>query len=297
VPKGLAAAATFSRKKTNQDACAIMDDPKSPLSAVIVADGVGSYFESQVASASVASSIKSYLEPCTMPYLLDLKLAFAFAQKLLRQEVEGRVHSLPANVNLQSAYGTTALCAVDVGDSFKIGYVGNGAVWHLRGDFDQLSVGRLLPSSTVNLLNPHCRWYDGRSMLTRIISPTTNDADSMPTVLHFSKDDLLGDLLVLVSDGVYSYDDVQIGRDSKGKIFIEAKRSVEWLYGALSNFMSGPLTKVALQSCLESYLQKLNEDGLVDDDVTVAVLVSSGAMAYRRHLTTASSAVGEEMAE
>ena len=121
-------------------------------------------------------------------------------------------------------------------------------------------------------------------MLARIISPTTSDAESTPTVLEISQDELLGDIFVVASDGIYSYDDVQIGKDSQGEIFIEAKRSIVWLYDALSNLLRGNLTESALESCLQSYLARLHANQLVDDDCTIAVLVSGRALHYRRSL-------------
>lgn len=160
---------------------------------------------------------------------------------------------------------------------------------HLRGDFDQVSPARLLPSNTANLLNSHCHWNHRRGMLARIISPTTSDAESTPTVLEISHDELLGDIFVVASDGIYSYDEVQIGKDSQGEIFIEAKRSIVWLYEALSNFLRSNPTEAALESCLNSYLAKLNANKLVDDDCTIAVLVSGRALRYRRSLQTVSA--------
>ena len=127
-------------------------------------------------------------------------------------------------------------------------------------------------------------------MLARIISPTTSDAASTPTILEFSQDEMLGDILVLTSDGIYSFDDVQIGRDSKGDVFVEAKRSMVFLYEALSTFLSGELTENALQSCLESYVGKLDASHLVDDDCTVAVLISERALRYRQSLRRAAAA-------
>jgi len=126
-------------------------------------------------------------------------------------------------------------------------------------------------------------------MLARIISPTTSDAESTPTVLEFSPDELLGDILVVASDGIYSYDDVQIGKDSQGEIFIEAKRSIVWLYEALGNFLRGSLTEHALESCIQSYLARLNANQLVDDDCTIAALVSGCALRYRRSLQIVSA--------
>jgi serine/threonine protein phosphatase PrpC len=259
------------------------------MAGIVVADGVGSFYGSNVASLIVTVAIKTYLEADTPLSCVDLMDTFSVSRSALSDHVERRADPLPTGVDLHRAYGTTALCAVDVGDSFKVAYVGNGCLHHLRGNFDQVSQGRLLPSNTANLLNPHCHWYEGRSVLARIISPTTSDADSAPTALQLSQDDLFGDIIVLASDGIYSYDDVQIGRDSQGDVFIEAKRSMVWLYEALSSFLRGDLTEGALQNCLESYLRKLDTNHLVDDDCTVAVLISGRALRYRQSLRAVSA--------
>ena len=287
--RSLAAVASFTRKKANQDSFAVVHNHHNGMTGVVVADGVGSFYGSRDASVVVSTAIKSHLEADMPISAVNLKQAFAGARSVLSDFIDVRAEQLPANVDPRNAHGTTALCAVDAGDSFKIAYVGNGCILHLRGDFDQVSPGRLLPSNIANLLNPHCHWHQGRGMLARIISPTTSDAESTPTVLEFSPDELLGDILVVASDGIYSYDDVQIGKDSQGEVFIEAKRSIVWLYEALSDFLRGGLTEWALESCLQSYLARLNQNQLVDDDCTVAVLISGRALRYRRSLQSVSA--------
>jgi serine/threonine protein phosphatase PrpC len=287
--RSLVAAASLTKKRANQDSFAVVHNSHNRMTGVVVTDGVGSFYGSRDASVVVSAAIKTHLEADTPKDSVNLKKAFSGARSALSDFIDVRADQLPANVDPRNAYGTTALCAVDAGDSFKLAYVGNGCILHLRGDFDQVSPGRLLPSNSANLLNPHCHWHQGRSMLARIISPTTSDAESTPTVLEISQDDLLGDIFLVASDGIYSFDDVQIGRDSQGEIFIEAKRSIVWLYETLSNFLNGDLTESGLESCLEAYLERLNANKLVDDDCTVAVLISGQALRYRRSLRAMSA--------
>ncbi len=283
----LTAVMSISKKNVNEDACAVIANHHNGTKGIVVADGVGSFYGSDLASLIVTTAIKTYLEGNMNPWDADLKQAFSIAGRVLFDQTRKGAKLLPAGVDLTRAYGTTALCAVDAEDYFKVAYVGNGSIHHLRGNFDQICQGRLLPSNAVNLLNPHCHWEDGRSVLGRIMSPTTGDAESTPTVLQLSKDELLGDILVLATDGIYTYDDVQIGKDPRGEIFIEAKRSMVWLYEALADFLAGELREDNLQRHLEDYLHKLDANHLVEDDCTVAVLISGQALRYRQSLRKA----------
>jgi PPM family protein phosphatase len=282
--RGITAVATISHKAKNQDFAEAIRNRYSPVTGAAIADGVGSFYGSADASALVARTIRAYLEADVPVWTIDLRNAFSVAAKLLRQHGDEQAKTLPPGVSLHNAFGTTALCAVDAGDTFKMAYVGNGSMLHLRGDFDQYGPGRLLPSGTVNLLNPHCQWQDGRSMLARVLSPVSSEADATPTLLQLSKDAELGDILVLTTDGVYSSDEVRSGRDSQGEIFIEAKRSIVLLYALLSRFLQGEPTEAGLKRCLDAYLLQLDAEHLVDDDCTIAVLISAQALLHRKKL-------------
>lgn len=274
----LGAAATLTQKATNQDACGYIRRSGGGK-AVLVADGLGSHFQAEVGSRLAVDAAKGWLADHS-----DGSLREAFARAAARIDAEATLTraSWPEGVAPDRAMGTTLICALEVAESIEIGYVGNGAILHVRGDFDQHPSARLLPWSSVNLLNPHSRPEQGQAALYKFLGPFQPPAQREPTVVRLSTDaELVGDIIVLCTDGIASYDQTPIGRDSSQRIWIAGDASLALLYAALGEFfVAGTYTDGALEATLQRYLSDLARLDLVEDDCTVGVLVTSRAVEY-----------------
>jgi len=279
----LVAAATRSRKTVNQDAFAVVAPGHASLPAVVVADGLGSHYGAEAASDIAARTIAEAIRDTPSAAALDLSSAFQAARCRIVRHVETLGDTLPPDLDRTQAFGTTAVCAVDGPDRLTLGYVGNGGLFHLRGNFNGFPKSQLLPWTALNYLNPHTVPEQGKNAMCKLVSPANGAASAMPTVLTVSKDvDLFGDIVVCVTDGVYSYDQTPMGRDSEHRTWISGERSVALLFAALGTFFAGPEhTMDALAGCLEEFLVALDAENLMSDDCTVGVLVTEQALRYQ----------------
>jgi serine/threonine protein phosphatase PrpC len=269
------AVATFSTKATNQDACRTFANPVAHLSGVVVADGLGSQYQAEVAATFAVGELCVALERVESADSLDFAALFTTISTGLTAHVRA-LPDLPADLKMDQAFGTTLLCAVDAPGRFIIAYVGNGAILQVRGDFNTFPETQLLPWSAINLLNPHSAPVRGRNALYKFLAPYAESSQIAPTVITISKDDhTYGDIIVVCSDGIASLDQTPVGWDDQQQIWISAEPKVTLFYEHLSTlFLSEPMTDVSLTAALEAYLAALAARRLVSDDCTIGVLVS-----------------------
>jgi len=278
---GLGAVATRTRKRVNQDACAAVRFGSGQ--AVLVADGLGSHFGAEVASAVAVESIRHTLQTPGAPAEPDLRGAFADAQRALVGHVAAISPTLPADLDRSQAFGTTLVCAADTPARLILAYVGNGGLIHLRGNFNDFPPAQVLPWNALNYLNPHSISTGGHNVLYKLLSPWTAEAHSTPTVLSIAKEnDLYGDIIMACSDGVHSYDQTPIGRDDERRIWISGERALSLFYEALDAFFAESVQDDAsLQACLETYLSCLDAEHPLSDDATLGVVISAQALRHQ----------------
>ncbi len=94
----------------------------------------------------------------------------------------------------------------------------------------------------------------------------------------------MGDIILICTDGVYSFDQVQMGRDSDQKVWISAEPSTTLFFEALNSFFSNSPSQAGLNYCIDTYLVNLKAANLVCDDCTVAVLITQKALEYQDQL-------------
>lgn len=281
----LAAAATIGNKPVNQDAFAVARNGDAGLVAILVADGVGSHFGAEVASAMVVAKLREALETAVSPCEIDIPSLFFDARTHLERHVKQHAGDLPADLDWHNAFGTTLLCGVERNDHIILGYVGNGGIFHLRGNFNCFPPSQLLPWTAVNYLNPHSFSQDGKNILYDVLS-VNPEHEMTPTVLNLRKSrDRFGDIVMICSDGLYSYDQVPIGKDDQDHIWISGEQSVALFFQYLNRFFTGDeYTDRTLQAALEEYLAEIRARGLVADDCTLAVMVTGAALRFQRSL-------------
>lgn len=282
---GLAAVATISDKPVNQDACALAFNSDYPLSGVVVADGLGSQYGADLASAVVANSLSAELAVWEPGRPIDFHALFAIARQRLIGEAGRHRQEISPDIDMTKAYGTTAICALETDRTLMLAYLGNGGIFHIRGNFNTFPSSQLLPWSSINHLNPHTISLDGRNAMYKLLSPRTTPEEAEPSVVTISKDEhCFGDIVLCCTDGVYSFDQTAIGRDSRNNLWISGELSMERFYDALKQFFDEEPSSDDLQSTLQTYLNGLNAAGLVTDDCTVGVVISGKALAYQAQL-------------
>lgn len=284
---GLIAGASLSHKTVNQDSFHCVRNENANISAIMVADGLGSHYGAEFASAIATKTLADHLQAACAGDELDLPALFAQAWQNIQEYACKNSPLQPGNAAPKDSFGTTLLCAVETEEHITLGYVGNGAIFHLRANFNTFPTQQLLPWTALNYLNPHSIPQDGRAALEKLLSLNARQQHVQPTILTLSKDrHFYGDIIVCCTDGICSYDQTAIGHDDKREIWVHAEPAVPLLFTSLAAFFHGPGSTETLTSCLHTFLHDLDERELVEDDCTVAVLITAKAMEYQEELQT-----------
>jgi hypothetical protein len=295
---GLSAAATISKKEINQDAIALVGDGESWPSGLVVADGLGSHYRSEIASRAAADAIGATLRTSKAGGLNAMDEAFRAAAASVDDAWQKARSEAPPEVTARAAFGTTAVACLETPDAIVLGFLGNGAIMHLRGNFDGFPASQLLPWNALNVLNPHSIPREGKNLLYKLIGPEIGNVGSRPSTVRIGKDlETFGDIVVVVTDGISSYDQTPMGRDADGKTWVSGEQSLAMLYSHLSTFFAGSITSVDLRETLVRYLHELMSADLVQDDCSVGVLITERALSYQRERRGSSVVASDEPAQ
>ena len=283
---------TITNKSENQDAHDRFRGNK--FNDLYIADGLGSYTEAKVAAAKAVANLKPVGEVFkkskrrggkkSTSQVKEFEKSFKEAANELKNLAEERKKDLPAGNNDQ-LYGTTLLTLRETSDKIYFAYVGNGAMWHIRGNFNSFPEIFPYPWNAINYLNPHSIPQDGKEALYRLISDSGYPEECIPTVLAIDKDQKEGDIFMLCSDGIYSADQINCGNNDKGT-WVKYPEPMLIFFRHLERYCSDPaaLTDDALQVMLEGYLEEIKPH--LDDDATLGVLITAEAIKYHKSLVT-----------
>lgn len=282
----ICSAATIGKRgqqNGNQDAVAATDRQGAILSAVAVADGIGSHSFSAEASKLVAADALVLLRNLEIIDALSLTALFIELRKRLQNHAKQIAGDQYDSLDRDHSFGTTLIVAVETPDKFSIAYTGNGSIWHVRGNFDHCKSNRLLPWNALNYLNPHTNEVQGREILYKYISLSEDLHKISPSIIDIQKDEIYGDMLVVCTDGIYSFDQILIGKDSQESIWISGEKSMVMLFDMLKRFArSGEsgINSTNLKLALHHYLADLADKSLLEDDASIGVIVSAQAVFY-----------------
>ena len=290
--KSIFATATITNKSENQDSKGQIST--NLLNAVLVADGLGSYKYARQASDSVVGSLLKTLGSIKDNSRLDFEKLFKTAKDELIK-LSDKTKTDEEKKGTDSLFGTTLLTIVETKHTVKIAYVGNGAIWHIRGNFadnfHKTFIEGHQPISitwnVVNLLNPHSIPENGKEALLRLISECPTDyAECVPTVIEIKKDSQEGDIFMICSDGIYSADKPTIFPSKSGKIFIRYEETMQKFFEHLKLFFekNSEYTNENLSTAINLYLQEVKPD--LDDDATLGVLITEKALNYQKSKKT-----------
>ncbi len=271
--KSLIASAIGTKKSENQDAVCCS---KRAVNVMMVADGIGSL---PYAGEAAEEVVKIMEELILLEPWLDFNTLYERTQMKLEEFAKNFGGS---KWEENRSFGTTLITVIEEETQFRIGYLGNGAIIHIRSDFMLFETPPyIIPWSHSNYLNPHSIPVQGKESLTRYFAlPNTLDK-VRPTALTIEKDNIgEGDILVICTDGIYSQDQEGIAKDGNGELWREERKSLKLLYDCLRSFISeGNHTSEHLEMKLQEYLEELKVTPMeMDDDCSIAVIITDQAL-------------------
>lgn len=281
----LIACATDSNKSgTNQDFCVTLENSKIGISGFIVADGIGSHFKSELAAEFCSNKLKEILESLSDINELNFEKHFKDVKLALIDYAKNSDEFDFNSIEKSQSLGTTLICVIDCGKTYQIAYVGNGSVWLIDGRFNKFGKNFYLPWNSINLLNPHSIEQEGKAALYRYLS--VSDVQYRPTILILGKNQFIpGEILIATTDGIFSNDAVQIGKDENNTLWIKVEETLPILYNHLSNFLSANPSNAKnedLKLKLNQFLKELKEKSIMHDDTTIGAIISELTIDYHQ---------------
>lgn len=273
---------TISPKITNQDFVDTFKNENLGITGIIVADGLGSHFLSEKGSEYCVKELKRILEnhdECNFDFNTIYKDVLIYLKKeALKND------NITQLEDKSKVLGTTLLCVLEFKDFFKIAYVGNGSLYHIRGNFTHFSEQRYLPWSSLNILNPHTIEENGKEVLYKYFSLESTEDNVIPSVIQISKDNLLyGDVFIISTDGLDSIDHTPIAKDRDGGLWISGEPKMEILYRKLKSVLKNK-NYLNLSMELESFCNEVVERKLIDDDISLGVIITDQVLNYHNLL-------------
>lgn len=277
--KSIFATATITNKSENQDGTG--KKSTDLLNSVFVTDGLGTYKYARKASVSVIETLQEEINNIENISCLSL-------EKIFRKAKDGLINlsekeKTEEDKSVENLFETTAIALVETEKTIKTGYVGNGAIFHIRGNFNEFPAAYPFPWNAVNLLNPHSVSENGKEALCRLISDYPKDYnESIPTVLEIEKDNQQGDIFMICTDGIYSEDQRYFGTNNKG-IWVKYEKTMQKFFEHLKQFFeeNSEYTNEILDTALNLYLQEVKPE--LDDDASLGVLITGKTIEYQKN--------------
>ncbi|TVZ60049.1 serine/threonine protein phosphatase PrpC [Flavobacteriaceae bacterium MAR_2010_105] len=287
IKQSIFSSATITNKTENQDDHGCFRGQN--FNSLFVADGLGSFQFAKLSSARVINFIKKKAESFELNNnLKNPKVNYPDLFRNAKDDLIGYSNQYIIDneidpVDFENLFGTTLITLYETDVKIGIAYVGNGAIWHIRGCFNSFPEPYLIPWNAVNLLNPHSLPEDGKEALYRLISNSKNYQECIPTVLEINKDREFGDIIMICSDGISSIDQLRAGSNDKG-IWVKYETFLIKLFEQISDFFltTEEYTDLELNKMLIDYLEELKPE--FDDDATIGVLMTSEVLEYQRNL-------------
>ncbi len=284
---GVASAAKNQHDETtNEDFVGIASNADCGVRAILVADGLKSHAYAKLGAQWAIEEASERINTAPAITASVLREIFVAARARLIAKAASFCAREGITVDKNQSFGTTLIVAVETPSSIIVAYVGNGAIWHIRGSFNEFSQIRYLPWNALNYLNPHSiEGPAGNEEVYRLISFSDNEHEAIPTIIEIEKDLVsgYGDIVMICTDGIYSSDQLDVGRFMDSSIWTKAEPTMLRFFSALNDFFcsSNAETDEALKLALERYISQLRTDGLLDDDASVGVIVTAPALKYQ----------------
>ncbi|MDO5968878.1 protein phosphatase 2C domain-containing protein [Flavivirga aquimarina] len=263
-------------KKKNEDFSS--DCSIAHKNIIMVADGIGTSAFSERASKEIVNKGIKYFKK-EKEAVVNLKRYFSEIQRHLDILIDK-----DQNIITEKDYGSTLITAIETRDKIHIGYVGNGAIFHIRGNFTEFEeTVYYLPWVCVNYLNPHTIPDKGKPTLFKHFGVKKMGVPTVPTVISLEKDlEHAGDIIVICTDGISSQDHLEVGEDEYENLWIEGSITLRILLNKLRNYLKkGDYSNTSLKLFLKTYKQQLEKD-IVSDDFAIGIIITETALKYQK---------------
>ena len=267
---------SITPKIKNEDYVESFKNEKLNIKGFIVGDGIGSHYKASEGSEFCVKTLKSYIENCSSIQELNLTHFYNKVYNDLKTEFTNAEKD-NLEIDKTHSYGTTLIGVIEFEEKIIISYLGNGSVWHIRGNFYDFSPQRYLPWNAINVLNPHTVEENGKEALYKFIALECTDEQLQPTILEISKDkDFFGDIILASTDGLFSNDHNPIAKDREGNLWISGDKKIEMLLNTLKiSMQKRPLLEESINTDINEYLTKIIDNKLIDDDTTFGLIIPS----------------------
>lgn len=283
---GILVNGSVTNKTKTQDRHGKFYNSSIGFSGVIVADGIGSMPFAEVAAEYFVENSIKYLENFKEKKVnistMFKELHYDFLEFIFKNQYEKQVE------DLENSLGTTFIVAIEYQDCFEIGYIGNGSIFHWRGNFFQFNekVYHIPWTAFTNYLNPDSIvGNEGKETLIKFFSPNTNEIMITPTIVSISKDNLeFGDILMICTDGIFSFDQAICGVQTSSRPKYLENRWMPYSpqyslildsFRAMFQSSQSIIGERELQENLDKGLLFLKENKMLDDDATAAIIFSN----------------------
>lgn len=236
---------------------------------LVICDGIGSLPDSAIVSSFVSRSFQSAL------WDMDEN----FEDQLVVDEIANKVKEIEGHG------GTTLVYCRELDNKqIRIGYLGNGGVTALRGNFYQERIGEKIHVYT-SLLLPH---VDRSGILTRHISTNSKECNIQLSTIDLNLNSDSGDIFIFFSDGIGSIETQFIVNVEDEVLRLETalfQQLLESLHvclyqmceleGSNTDNMIDSLTYMLVEECA-----RFKAQGLLEDDISIGVLVTDKVFDY-----------------
>lgn len=277
------ATATNTNKSENQDSKGEFE--VADFKAIFIADGLGSFKYARLASERVIDFFKENAATLNSFDTKNHNLKFVEVFKQAKQKLIDFSNEFlkEEEKEEENLFGTTVITVFETEDKISIAYAGNGAVWHIRGNFNEFPVSYHFPWNAVNYLNPHTIPEQGKEALYRLISNSSDFNECIPSIVEIEKDKSCGEIIMICTDGIYSADQLTAGKNDKG-VWVKYETSMLKLFEYLNHFFSNNqlYNKESFEQMLSQYLDELKP--MLDDDATIGILITKDALNYQNEI-------------
>lgn len=278
--KSLIATATITNKSENQDCKGEVEN--NDFKALFIADGLGSYKYAKLSSERIIDFFVNEAKNF-QGNLQEIKYSEVYKQA--KQKLIAFANEVILEEEKQDDYlfGTTLISVLETNDKIKVSYTGNGAIWHIRGNFNEFPSSYFFPWSAVNILNPHTIPENGKEALYRLISNNNDYSECIPSIIELEKDNEYGDIIMICTDGIYSGDQIKAGKNDKGT-WVKYEPSMLKFFEYISHFFKNIklYNKESIEQILNQYLDEIKP--MLDDDATIGILISKKTLNYQNEI-------------
>ena len=259
------ATATYRDPTENQDRACVLERDGEPV-GVTVCDGVGSLPDSAVVAATACEAAARGAADSRPADLSWVRSGFSRAQ----EEVSQLDDDLKGATTMLQITAVTGLISFDL--------LGNGALIETCAVAGTGSPPRV---RWVNHALPHIDFALGSEALTRSISTGNAPAEAPPRSMIVSRDAGPLQVYLAVTDGILSRENCPTGRVASGEFWeslpaacVGVMQATRDIYDLLGRDPGPDSLAEESTGILSACLAGLADDGTLDDDATVGVVIA-----------------------